>query len=324
MSISTKLIAVLLVLSLAPLGILGYISTSNVDSLGTSAEKNLSSLGENAVASGEIALESLVKSDIREKAELSASHVKTYVESHPDMTMAELKEDERFREILSQMSGEGGSTILFNLTIQRVAISEEKELEGMDMMNMLTGAIHKAMEEGRIAENFFPRLMKQEDLSAEFEAEVPGYGKINNYMCFEAIEGVKTADHMKMTLALMEPPLSKFTKPMEKLESNVNTTLEDMSKETEESKSDSRNSTLITIGVMAAIVVGVGYFFTDSIVSPIKKLQDAAEQISKGNFDVDVSVESEDEIGELSNSFSRMKNSLQLAMKQVGESESED
>lgn len=61
----------------------------------------------------------------------------------------------------------------------------------------------------------------------------------------------------------------------------------------------------ILFGSIAAVIV-FSKVFTQSLV----KLKNAAFEIAKGNFDTDVKINSNDEIGELSQQFDKMKNDL--------------
>jgi signal transduction histidine kinase len=70
--------------------------------------------------------------------------------------------------------------------------------------------------------------------------------------------------------------------------------------------------TLIMIGgIISIIVIIVGLFISRSISKPILKLKHAANEISKGNFNVDIKETSrDDEIAELSSQFKTMKQSI--------------
>jgi signal transduction histidine kinase len=70
--------------------------------------------------------------------------------------------------------------------------------------------------------------------------------------------------------------------------------------------------TLIMIGgIISIIVIIVGLFISRSISKPILKLKDAANEISKGNFNVDIKeISRNDEIAELSSQFNTMKQSI--------------
>ncbi|MCM3217863.1 methyl-accepting chemotaxis protein [Niallia taxi] len=67
----------------------------------------------------------------------------------------------------------------------------------------------------------------------------------------------------------------------------------------------------IIVGVIIAVLV------TRSIIRPIHKLKDSAIIISKGNLSEPIEVTSRDEVGELGNAFSDMKESLRELISQV-------
>jgi len=65
-------------------------------------------------------------------------------------------------------------------------------------------------------------------------------------------------------------------------------------------------STAVLIIVLTAINSGIlGYFVSRSITKPIKKLHDATLEVEKGNFDVRVDIETEDEIAQLGNAINK-------------------
>ena len=69
---------------------------------------------------------------------------------------------------------------------------------------------------------------------------------------------------------------------------------------------------IAAIGVAATIVIGIS--LQNLIVEPVRELKDAAEKISKGDFDLGTSWESEDELGDLSRSFGRTASTLKLVI----------
>ncbi len=77
--------------------------------------------------------------------------------------------------------------------------------------------------------------------------------------------------------------------------------------------------TLIMIGgIVSIIVIIVGLFISRSISKPISELKNAANEISKGNFNVDIRGTSRnDEIAELSSQFNVMKQSIVSANKDL-------
>ncbi|MBK7632402.1 MAG: cache domain-containing protein [Ignavibacteriales bacterium] len=63
---------------------------------------------------------------------------------------------------------------------------------------------------------------------------------------------------------------------------------------------------LIALAILLPIILLVGYFFAKNIVKPLLVLKDAANRVSLGEVDIDLTTNSTDEIGELNHSFSVM------------------
>ncbi|MBU4208230.1 MAG: HAMP domain-containing protein, partial [Proteobacteria bacterium] len=63
-------------------------------------------------------------------------------------------------------------------------------------------------------------------------------------------------------------------------------------------------SILSLVSVFVAFLIG--FFITRSISRPIQKLKNAANEISKGNLSITLDINSDDEIGDLSNAFNKM------------------
>jgi signal transduction histidine kinase len=86
---------------------------------------------------------------------------------------------------------------------------------------------------------------------------------------------------------------------------------------------DNLNNLIITLimigGIVSIIVIVAGLFISSSISKPVIRLKDAANEISKGNFDVDIKEIStkNDEIAELSSQFNIMKQSIISANKHL-------
>lgn len=83
---------------------------------------------------------------------------------------------------------------------------------------------------------------------------------------------------------------------------------------------------LIAMTVLAfAMAAGLGLIFARAITRPIAHLRDVADRVSTGDLEnVDITVESEDEIGDLAASFRRMVASIKFLMMRGAEGESGD
>jgi two-component system cell cycle sensor histidine kinase/response regulator CckA len=72
----------------------------------------------------------------------------------------------------------------------------------------------------------------------------------------------------------------------------------------------------IVAAILGCLAVGIGFslIIASKVVKPILQLKANADQISRGHLDTPVSVQSNDEVGELARSLERMRASLKAAM----------
>ncbi len=73
--------------------------------------------------------------------------------------------------------------------------------------------------------------------------------------------------------------------------------------------------TLLGVTVIAILIIA--YFAGRAIVTPIRKLTDAANRISVGDLDVEISTTSKDEIGDLAAAIMRMQDSIRLSISRL-------
>ncbi|MGD1899467.1 MAG: DUF3365 domain-containing protein [Phormidesmis sp.] len=85
--------------------------------------------------------------------------------------------------------------------------------------------------------------------------------------------------------------------------------------------SKARRATLLLVGVVSAIfaliLFLVNLLLSKQVVNPLKQIAKTAEEVSRGNLTVEFKQSSNDEVGMLAKSFTRMKRSLMLAMDRI-------
>jgi len=74
---------------------------------------------------------------------------------------------------------------------------------------------------------------------------------------------------------------------------------------------------LILLACTVVVVSMIAYLSARAIVTPVRKLTDAAERMSLGELNVKIDVKSRDEIGALAQAIGRMQTSLRLAMNRL-------
>ncbi len=77
---------------------------------------------------------------------------------------------------------------------------------------------------------------------------------------------------------------------------------------------------ILIIALIAMIVTGIFLIFTLGLITkPIEQLTEAAEQVEKGNFDVNISYDKNDEIGRLTKSFKKLSGNMKAHINALNE-----
>ncbi len=82
------------------------------------------------------------------------------------------------------------------------------------------------------------------------------------------------------------------------------------------------NRVFILGGILAVILtLAIGYFISRSISLPIRKMDETARGIARGDFSKRVKIRTNDELGGLARSFNRMADELQLKIDNLGKAD---
>jgi len=74
------------------------------------------------------------------------------------------------------------------------------------------------------------------------------------------------------------------------------------------------NYTLISTALAIVLAMVIAYMMSNKITKPIDELTSAAKEISQGQYEQKIYTQSKDQIGELTHSFNRMRESLKYSM----------
>jgi PAS domain S-box-containing protein len=91
--------------------------------------------------------------------------------------------------------------------------------------------------------------------------------------------------------------------------------------ETEDNASFLNEIIFMIFGLTSFSVIILGFIFDKNISIPLDKLKDAAIEVGRGNLDTRINIQSNDEIGILSNEFNNMSSNLKISGEQTRESE---
>jgi methyl-accepting chemotaxis protein len=100
----------------------------------------------------------------------------------------------------------------------------------------------------------------------------------------------------------------------------VNLKVSEASLQSDENTATAKEATVVMIlvvvgGMMIAIILGI--FISRIIGNPIKKLSKSAEQIADGDLNIDIDINTKDEVGILAVSFRRMSDNLNNVMTNI-------
>ena len=296
-SILAKTLVVVMALALIPLVALGILAINNISDMEKEATDEVEEMSNSAVQDSTTALNRLGERIVADNVELVGDQWDMYIRAHPDMTIAELQADSEFQAIAIQQVGETGYTggpgtdgiiyfqPLTDLVGLHIDVLQEPYPELYDIVNAVVSG------EKEISYGYHPF----------FDAEG---NSVEVFTYFSLCDEV-TSDGVQL-IAGSTNYLNEFNMPAVTLEEKLNANTDSVISDISDAKENTQLMTWIVVAIMAAIVAIVSAIFALSITRPIKKLTRAAEKVSMGDLDVNVEVKSNDEIGDLAESFGRM------------------
>ncbi|MBE9593791.1 MAG: response regulator [Proteobacteria bacterium] len=301
---------VVVIISLALIGSIAFISMSRVNNL---ALKNVNVLGECAINDSTSALENLGAQIIGQKAKDVARQCEIYIKSHPGMTVADLQASAEFQEIAVQPVGETGYTALTDYETLACRFHKSPKLVDLDLHTLaqkLPGfwGVMEPTKGGKISFGYY-------------DWEDPDGSIRNKYMYITPINA-KTADGIGMHVAATTY-IDEFLNPIVEIEDRINSVTE----ATRDSMDEQANyMQKIFIGSIFGILFTaflIASLLSRIITKPIIGLAKSSDAIGRGELEQKVVVNTEDEIGELADSFNTMaiklKNSYEDLEQKVSE-----
>jgi len=234
---------------------------------------------------------------LQEKTRTNARQVRQYLFSHPDLISRNFNRDIYFKKIAIQKIGTSGYTFLY-------------ELPGPDGI-------------WRSWAHVKPKLVGK-DLAALKESQ-PDFGSFWNVLT--AVESKTTAEgfynwnekgeasrwYMSVSKVRGTPYVVGTAFKADEIEKSITTVRERTRTITEETL----QGTLVVMGLGAALAAFIFILYGRRTTGRIIHLSSVADRISLGELDIVVNVDSNDEIGELAEAISRMRNSISVAIERL-------
>jgi signal transduction histidine kinase len=296
-SIATKIMIFFLALAVISQLVIVFIAISNIRDLGEYASKSSTSLGESAIRDSTAHLTKMGEEAISQAALYVAKQVELYLASKPPMSIEQMRNDAKLREIVVQPVGATGYTTL--LDSKNFIIVIHKYLEQEKSLDTLKEALPSFWEVltnsagGKASSGYYDWQEVDGSIRKKYAAIVP----------------IKTGNGEGLTL-WATTYIDEFSSPAAETEKDIKAAITQSDNYISGIVERMQNTFIITFIILVSIVVLLALILSRVITSPILALKQGAEEIGRGKLDFKLDVKSRDELGDLANSFNKMGSDL--------------
>jgi HAMP domain-containing protein len=286
-------------------------TTHEMDGMNVSVVTEMEKMSSLAAKDGEQTMNQLGEQMIREKAADVAHQIEIFMRSHSDLDVDGLRAHPELQEIAIQPVGKTGYT----------AVHDSQGVNHLHPNPKIVG-----MDLSTLAETYpdFWRILEQ-SLT----------GDAQGYYNWEDADGTVRAKYMAVApiggtdlRVAATTYIDEFSAPAKQTGENLRV----IHKRTEKKLLDATRSTvtrfeaaskrtlrmfLIVMGLSLTAVIILTFWFSRTIIRPIRQLTELADRISMGDLRARVEIKSRDEVGLLAESFSRMQESLRAAIERL-------
>ncbi len=272
---------------------LGALTIPSLKDIGSGSLKELSSV---SLKETKTSLDKLGERLIREKAHSVADQMEVFIKSHPRMKKEDLLKDPWLKEIAVQKVGETGYT----------AVHDDRGINYFHVNPKIVGTdLHLLFPK-------FPAFGKI--LENSFKGPAMGYydwpdadGKVRPKYMY--LTPVRDTDLIVASTTYIE----EFSKPSKAIEERM--------RQIERRYLDEYQGKFqvfyIVILVVLIVLLAVIYFYSRSVIRPIRHLSEVANKISMGDLDAPVQVRATGEVSILAESIERMQTSVKAAIERL-------
>ncbi len=299
--IRTKMLLVLLGISLVPLVLFGYIAKRDIEEVSQYTVKATTAIGESAAADSAQALENLGAEMIRQKAVDVALQCGIYLRRHPGAPIEKFQADKVFQSIAVQSVGATGYTIVFDRQgVMR--FHPNRELVNYDMHNwkdMLPGfwALFEQTFDGSSGGGYYNWQDSDRVIRRKF-------------MYIAPIQGTQY-------MVAATTYIDEFSRPAEETKNRIATATDSIRGEIKKVVEGIRTSFVMIMTAMFLIVGAISFFLSRMITDPILALMRGAKAIGRVEMEHTVEVKTGDELEVLADSFNTMARNLKLHMEDL-------
>ncbi len=272
---------------------LGGLSIPSLKEIGSGSLKELSAV---SLKESQASLDKLGEKVIQEQAMSVAAQIDIFIKTHPKMRKEDILRDPWMKEIGLRKVGQTGYTaVLDNKAV--TYIHPDPKIAGLDL--------HQLSEK-------LPAFWKI--IEASLKAPSSGYydwrdpdGRIRPKYMYLA--------HVKDTDLIVAATtyIDEFSKPSKAVEMKMRQ-IENRYLEQYEGKF---RVFYLVIFLVLIVLLAVIYFYSRSVIRPIRHLSEVANKISMGDLDTPITVKTTGEVGVLAEAIERMQTSVKAAIERL-------
>jgi len=299
--IRTKMLLVLLGISLVPLVVFGYIAQRDIEEVSRYTVKASTAIGDSASTDSAQALENLGAGMIRQKAIDVALQCQIFLRHHPGVSIEKFQGDKDFQKIAVQSVGDTGYTIVFDQKgVMR--FHPNQELVNYDMHNW------KDMLPGFWA--LFEQALDGSSTGGYYNWQDSDRVIRRKFMYIAPIKG--TPYRVAATTYIDE-----FSRPAEETKQRIATATAKIRDEINKGIDSIRYSFMMIMAAMLLIVAAISFLLSRMVTNPIVALIKGAKAIGRVEMEHTVEVKTGDELEELADSFNKMARDLKWHMEDL-------
>jgi len=276
------LLPVYLIVTVLALAGIAYFTHRGLLHLQETAREDMNAQKTTSVQESQKALRRLGEETIRLQAESVASQVEVYLAAHPNLAIAELQKDQRFKAIAVQPVGETGYTALadYDTLFNRFHTNPkvvDTDLHDLREKRPAFWRIMGASQGGKTAGGYY-------------NWEEPDGSIREKYMWIAVARG-RTADAVGLNVAATTY-IDEFSKPVVNLEKQLTSSIDAAILKFQESSNNTRTTALtFTLGVL--ILLGLIFAWLVLLLNRFRKrIEDAVLQLAKVNEELQIAMES--------------------------------
>ena len=299
--IRTKMLLVLLGISLIPLIVFGYIARQDIEEVSRYTVKASNAIGERASQDSAKALEDLGAGMIRQKAIDVALQCAIYLRRHPGVPIKKFQMDKEFQQIAVQSVGVTGYTIIFDRK-GVMLFHPNRELINYDMHNwreMLPGfwALFEQSFDGSSGGGYYNWQDSDRVIRRKFMYIAP----------------IQETQYMVAATTYID----EFSRPAEETKERIATATANIREEINRSIEGISSSFIAIMAAMLLIVAAISFLLSRMITNPILALMRGAKAIGRVEMEHTVEVKTGDELEVLADSFNKMARDLKWHMEDL-------